>query len=148
MTQIEVKVVNNSNNPLPEYSTEQSAGMDLRANISSPITIHPQERVLISTGLHISLPEGYEAMVRPRSGLALKHGVTVLNTPGCVDADFRGDIGVILINLDTTTPFIVNPGDRIAQLIINKVERVSWIPVEVLDTTERSSGGFGHTGVN
>lgn len=148
MTQIEVKVVNNSNNPLPEYSTEQSAGMDLRANISSPITIHPQERVLISTGLHISLPEGYEAMVRPRSGLALKHGVTVLNTPGCVDADFRGEIGVILINLDTTTPFIVNPGDRIAQLIINKIERVSWIPVEVLDTTERSSGGFGHTGVN
>jgi len=148
MTQIEVKVVNNSNNPLPEYSTEQSAGMDLRANSSSPITIHPQERVLISTGLHISLPEGYEAMVRPRSGLALKHGVTVLNTPGCVDADFRGEIGVILINLDTTTPFIVNPGDRIAQLIINKIERVSWIPVEVLDTTERSSGGFGHTGVN
>lgn len=148
MTQIEVKVVNNSNNPLPEYSTEQSAGMDLRANISSPITIHPQERVLISTGLHISLPEGYEAMVRPRSGLALKHGVTVLNTPGCVDADFRGEIGVILINLDTTTPFSVYPGDRIAQLIINKVERVSWIPVEVLDTTERSSGGFGHTGVN
>jgi dUTP pyrophosphatase len=148
MTQIEVKVVNNSNNPLPEYSTEQSAGMDLRANISSPITVHPQERVLVSTGLHISLPEGYEAMVRPRSGLALKHGITVLNTPGCVDADYRGDIRVILINLDATTSFIVNPGDRIAQLIINKIERVSWIPVEVLDTTERSSGGFGHTGVS
>ena len=141
-----VQIINKSNNKLPEYATSQSAGMDLRANIEEPIILAPLERKLIPTGLHIALPVGYEAQVRPRSGLALKHGITVLNTPGTIDADYRGDIGVILINL-SNEPFEIKPGERIAQLVIAKYEQISWEQVEVLDETERGSGGYGHTGV-
>lgn len=141
-----VNIVNKSNNPLPVYETEGSAGMDLRAWLDAPIILQPMERRLIPTGLHISLPEGYEAMVRPRSGLALKHGITCLNTPGCIDSDYRGDIGVILINLGSK-PFEINPGDRIAQMTITNYEQVSWLPVETLDETDRGEGGFGHTGI-
>ena len=134
------------NKILPEYKTEGAAGMDLCAAISEPIELKPLERKLIPTGLHIALPVGYEAQVRPRSGLALKHGITVLNTPGTIDADYRGDIGVILINL-SNEPFEIKPGERIAQLVIAKYEQISWEQVEVLDETERGSGGYGHTGV-
>ena len=141
-----VKVINKSNNKLPEYATSQSAGMDLRANIEESIILAPLERKLIYTGLHIALPVGYEAQVRPRSGLALKHGITVLNTPGTIDADFRGEIGVILINLSNES-FEVKPGERIAQLVIAKCEQISWEQVEVLDETERGIGGYGHTGI-
>ena len=141
-----VQIINKSNNKLPKYATSQSAGMDLRANIEEPIILAPLERKLIPTGLHIALPVGYEAQVRPRSGLALKHGITVLNTPGTIDADYRGDIGVILINL-SNEPFEVKPGERIAQLVIAKYEQISWEQVEILDETERGSGGYGHTGV-
>ena len=141
-----VQIINKSNNKLPEYATSQSAGMDLRANIEEPIILAPLERKLIHTGLHIALPVGYEAQVRPRSGLALKHGITVLNTPGTIDADYRGDIGVILINL-SNEPFEIKPGERIAQLVIAKYEQISWEQVEVLDETERGDGGYGHTGV-
>ena len=141
-----VQIINKSNNKLPEYATSQSAGMDLRANIEEPIILAPLERKLIPTGLHIALPVGYEAQVRPRSGLAFKHGITVLNTPGTIDADYRGDIGVILINL-SNEPFEIKPGERIAQLVIAKYEQISWEQVEVLDETERGSGGYGHTGV-
>lgn len=142
---MQVKVVNDSNNPLPEYSTKGSAGMDLRAWLDGSTTLEPMERRLIPTGLHISLPEGYEAMIRPRSGLALKHGITCLNTPGCIDSDYRGDIGVILINLGSE-PFEINPGDRIAQMTITNYEQINWMPVETLDETERGEGGFGSTG--
>ncbi len=142
---IEVKVVNGGGQPLPSYSTPQSAGMDLRAAISAPITIAPLQRALVPTGLRIELPEGYECQVRPRSGLALKHGVTVLNTPGTVDADYRGEIGVILINL-SDTPFQVAPGERIAQMVVASHARVSWVAVDELGATERGEGGFGHTG--
>ena len=141
-----IQIINKSNNKLPEYATSQSAGMDLRANIEKPIILTPLERKLIPTGLHIALPVGYEAQVRPRSGLALKHGITVLNTPGTIDADYRGDIGVILINLSNES-FEIKPGERIAQLVIAKYEQISWEQVEVLDETERGSGGYGHTGV-
>ena len=130
---LEIKVVNKGHQPLPAYATEQSAGMDLRANLSEPIVLKPMERRLIPTGLHIALPAGYEAQVRPRSGLALKKGITVLNSPGTVDADYRGEVGVLLINL-SQEEFVVNDGERIAQ-------------VEVLDETERGEGGYGHTGV-
>ena len=142
---MEVKVINKSNNSLPEYSTSQSAGMDLRAFIKEPITIEPFNRELISTGLYIELPEGYEAQVRPRSGLAIKYGITVLNSPGTIDADYRGEIGVILINY-SNTPFTIYSGDRIAQLVFSKYEKAELIEVEELDKTERSEGGFGHTG--
>ena len=141
-----VQIINKSNNKLPEYATSQSAGMDLRANIEEPIILAPLERKLIPTGLHIALPVGYEAQVRPRSGLALKHGITVLNTPGTIDADFRGEIGVILINL-SNEPFEIKPGERIAQLVIAKCEQISLEQVEVLDETERGIGGYGHTGI-
>ena len=141
-----IQIINKSNNKLPEYATSQSAGMDLRANIEEPIILASLERKLIHTGLHIALPVGYEAQVRPRSGLALKHGITVLNTPGTIDADYRGDIGVILINL-SNEPFEIKPGERIAQLVIAKYEQIAWEQVEVLDETERGSGGYGHTGV-
>ena len=141
-----VQIINKSNNKLPEYATSQSAGMDLRANIEESIILAPLERKLIPTGLHIALPVGYEAQVRPRSGLALKHGITVLNTPGTIDADYRGDIGVILINL-SNEPFEIKPGERIAQLVIAKYEQISWEQVEILDETERGVGGYGHTGV-
>ena len=141
-----IQVINKSNNKLPEYATSQSAGMDLRANIEEPIILAPLERKLIHTGLHIALPVGYEAQVRPRSGLTLKHGITVCNTPGTCDADFRGQIGVILINLGQED-FVVNDGERIAQMIIAKHETAEWDVVEELDETERGEGGYGHTGV-
>ena len=142
---MEVKIVNKSNNPLPEYKTVQSAGMDLRAFIAEPIVLKPLERKLIPTGLYIALPDGYEAQIRPRSGLALKNGITVLNTPGTIDADYRGEIGVILINL-SDTEFTIESGDRICQMVIQKIEQPEMIEVFVLDETERGDGGFGHTG--
>lgn len=142
---VKIKVVNNGTQPLPKYETVNSAGMDLRANIDSPILLKPLDRKLIPTGLHIALPEGYEAQVRPRSGLALKKGITVLNTPGTIDADYRGEVGVILVNL-SHEDFVVQSGERIAQMVINKVEQAEFIQVEVLDETERGEGGFGHTG--
>lgn len=141
-----VQIINKSNNKLPEYATSQSAGMDLRANIEEPIILAPLERKLIHTGLHIALPVGYEAQVRPRSGLALKHGITVLNTPGTIDADYRGDIGVILINL-SNEPFEVKPGERVAQLVICSYEKAEWELVDTLDSTDRNDGGFGHSGI-
>ncbi|MCD8203503.1 MAG: dUTP diphosphatase [Prevotella sp.] len=143
---IPVKIINKGHQQLPAYATPQSAGMDLRANIDEPITLHPMERRLISTGLYIALPEGYEAQVRPRSGLALKHGITVLNTPGTIDADYRGEVMVLLVNL-SDTDFVVNDGERIAQMIITKHETAHFIEVEELDETERGAGGYGHTGV-
>ncbi|MBR3399374.1 MAG: dUTP diphosphatase [Prevotella sp.] len=143
---IQVKVVNKGHQPLPAYATPQSAGMDLRANIDEAITLHPMERRLIPTGLHIALPAGFEAQIRPRSGLALKHGLTVLNTPGTVDADYRGEVMVLLINLGDKD-FVINDGERIAQMIIAKHETADFIAVEVLDETERGEGGYGHTGV-
>ncbi|MEE3384422.1 MAG: dUTP diphosphatase [Prevotella sp.] len=143
---IQVKVVNKGHQPLPAYATPQSAGMDLRANIDEPITLRPMERRLIPTGLHIALPAGYEAQVRPRSGLALKHGLTVLNAPGTVDADYRGEVGVLLINLGDKD-FVINDGERIAQMVIARHETADFIAVEVLDETERGEGGYGHTGV-
>ena len=143
---LEIKVVNKGHQHLPAYATEQSAGMDLRANLTEPIVLKPMERRLIPTGLHIALPAGYEAQVRPRSGLALKHGLTVLNTPGTIDADYRGEIGVLLINL-SGEDFVVNDGERIAQMVIAHHEQGQFVPVEVLDETERGEGGYGHTGV-
>ena len=143
---LKIKVVNKGHQPLPAYATEQSAGMDLRANLTEPIVLKPMERRLIPTGLHISLPAGYEAQVRPRSGLALKKGITVLNSPGTVDADYRGEVGVLLINL-SQEEFVVNDGERIAQMVIARHEQGQLVPVEVLDETERGEGGYGHTGV-
>lgn len=142
---VKIKVVNKGNQPLPIYETVSSAGMDLRANIDSPILLKSLDRKLIPTGLHIALPEGYEAQVRPRSGLAFKKGITVLNTPGTIDPDYRGDVGVILVNL-SNKDFVVQPGERIAQMIINKFEQAELIEVETLDETERGEGGFGSTG--
>ena len=142
---IEVKIVNKSKHALPNYATALSAGMDLRANLSEPITLQPLERKLISTGLFIELPQGYEAQIRPRSGLALKKGITVLNTPGTIDADYRGEIGVILINM-SNEPFLINDGERICQMVVAQHEVVSWKAVEWLDNAERGAGGFGHTG--
>lgn len=143
---IQVKVINKGKQPLPAYATEQSAGMDLRADIEQPVTLKPLERRLIPTGLHIALPQGYEAQVRPRSGLALKHGITVLNTPGTIDADYRGEIGVVLVNL-SDEDFVVNPGERVAQMVIAKYEQAVLQTVDTLDETERGEGGYGHTGV-
>ena len=143
---IKIKIVNKGNQPLPEYATPQSTGMDLRANIDSPILLKSLDRKLIPTGLHIALPEGYEAQIRPRSGLAIKKGITCLNTPGTIDADYRGDVGVILVNL-SREDFVVQPGERIAQMIINKFEQAEFELVEELDETERGEGGFGHTGI-
>lgn len=143
---IKVKIVNTGKQPLPVYATAQSAGMDLRANIDSPITLHPMERQLIPTGLRIALPEGFEAQVRPRSGLALKHGITVLNTPGTIDADYRGELKVLLVNF-SDTDFIINAGERIAQMVIARYEKVDFALVTELDDTERGNGGYGHTGV-
>ena len=141
-----IKIINTSKHSLPEYETLASAGMDLRANIEMPLTLKPLERTIIKTGLFIELPIGIEAQVRPRSGLAAKKGVTVLNAPGTIDADYRGEIGVILVNLSNKN-FTIENGERIAQLVIAKHERVSWHEVEVLDKTERGAGGFGSTGV-
>lgn len=146
MRKIQIKVVNKGNQQLPTYATEQSAGMDLRANLEEPVTLDPMERKLIGTGLYISLPEGYEAQIRPRSGLALKNGITVLNSPGTVDADYRGEIKVLLINL-SQVPFSINGGERIAQMVISKHDQGEFIEVLELDTTERGTGGYGHTGV-
>lgn len=143
---VKIKVVNRGHQPLPAYATPQSAGMDLRANLDAPVTLLPMERRLIPTGLHIALPEGYEAQVRPRSGLALKHGITVLNAPGTIDADYRGEIGVVLINLSEQN-FVINDGERIAQLVIARYEQGVLAEVEALDETERGEGGYGHTGV-
>ena len=143
---MKVKIINRSHHQLPEYATAQSAGVDLRANLDEPIVMKPMERRLIPTGLFISLPVGFEAQVRPRSGLAIKKGITVLNTPGTIDADYRGEIGVILINL-SQEDFTVNDGERIAQMVIARHEQAEWIQVETLDETERGAGGFGHSGV-
>ena len=143
---MKIKIVNKSKHPLPEYATSGSAGMDLRANIDAPITLAPGERKLIPTGIYIALPVGYEAQVRPRSGLALKHGIGLANMLGTVDSDYRADVGVILINLGQED-FVVNDGDRIAQLVIAKYEIAEWEVVDELDKTERGEGGYGHTGV-
>lgn len=141
-----IKIINKSKNELPSYSTEGSAGLDLRADIEDTITIEPFQRVLIPTGLYMQLPEGHEAQIRPRSGLALKHGITVLNTPGTIDEDYNGEIKVMLINL-SNEPFKVRDGDRICQMVVAKYEKVGFVEVEQLDETERGDGGFGHTGV-
>lgn len=142
-----VKIVNKSNNPLPEYSTTHSAGMDLRANLTEPIVLKPLERVLVPTGLFIELPVGFEAQIRPRSGLALKKGITVLNSPGTIDADYRGEVGIILINL-SNEEFVIQHGERICQMVIARHEHIGWQSVEVLEETDRGAGGFGHTGKN
>ena len=142
---MKVKIINRSKHALPEYATEQSAGVDLRANIDNPVVIGPLGRALIPTGLYMALPEGWEAQVRPRSGLAIKKGVTVLNTPGTIDADYRGEVGVILVNL-SGEDFVVQDGDRIAQMIFNQYGKAEFVEVETLDETERGAGGFGHTG--
>ncbi len=141
-----VRIINSSHHPMPSYATEHSAGMDVRANLESPVTLAPMQRVLVPTGLRIALPHGYECQIRPRSGLALKHGITVANAPGTIDADYRGEIGVILINL-SSEPFVINDGERICQMVIAPYSRVEWEPAESLDATERGEGGFGHTGV-
>lgn len=143
---IEVKIINKGRQPLPTYATPQSAGMDLRANIDAPVTLRPMERKLIPTGLYMALPEGYEAQVRPRSGLALKHGLTVLNSPGTIDSDYRGEVMVLLVNL-SGDDFTVNDGERIAQMVIARHETAQFETVSQLDDTERGAGGYGHTGV-
>ena len=140
-----IPIVNRSKHPLPAYATALSAGMDLRANLDSPITLAPLQRCLVPTGLYIALPAGYEAQIRPRSGLALKKGITVLNSPGTIDADYRGEIRIILVNL-SNEPFVVEDGERIAQMVIARHEQAAWLQVEQLDETERGTGGFGHTG--
>ena len=142
---MKIQVVNQSKHPLPEYATELSAGLDLRANIDEPIELKPLERTLVSTGLFIALPKGYEAQIRPRSGLAFKNGVTVLNSPGTIDADYRGELKVLLVNLSNTS-FIINDGERVAQMVIAKHEQVNWEQTTSLDDTDRGAGGFGHTG--
>jgi dUTP pyrophosphatase len=146
MKNVVVKIVNNGNQQLPAYATVLSAGADLRANIDEPVVLKPLERKLIGTGLHIQLPEGFEAQIRPRSGLALKHGITVLNTPGTIDADYRGEIGVILVNL-SNEEFTINPGERIAQMVIAEHAQAAFMPTDSLDKTDRGEGGFGHSGV-
>lgn len=142
---MKVKIVNQSGHALPDYSTPNSAGMDLRAKLDAPVTLKPLERRLIPTGLFMELPEGYEAQIRPRSGLALKKGISIVNTPGTIDADYRGEIGIIVINL-SDTDFVMNDGERICQMVINKVEKISWAEVSSLEESERGAGGFGHTG--
>ena len=144
---VEIKIINQSKNPLPSYSTAGSSGMDIRANLDSPLKLGSMERVLVPTGLFIELPEGFEGQVRPRSGLAIKQGITCLNTPGTIDADYRGEIKIILINLSKEEQ-VIEHGDRIAQLVIQQTHRASWISVEILEQTERNEGGFGHTGKN
>lgn len=142
-----VKIVNKSNNPLPEYSTEHSAGMDIRAFLTEPVVLKSLERVLVPTGLFIELPVGFEAQIRPRSGLAFKKGITVLNSPGTIDADYRGEVGIILINL-SNEEFVIQSGERICQMVIAKHEHIGWKMVEILEETSRGAGGFGHTGKN
>ena len=145
MPEIIVKIINQSSNPLPAYATSGSAGMDMMASVETAVTLLPLERQLIPTGLFIELPNGYEAQIRPRSGLAIKHGLTCLNTPGTIDSDYRGEIKIIVINL-SNEPHTIRPGDRIAQMVINKVEQIGWQIVTFITETERSHGGFGHTG--
>lgn len=145
MTKIQVKIVNKSPNALPAYSTEQSAGMDLRAWLTAPVTLQPLERKLIPTGISIALPQGYECQLRPRSGMALKRGLTLLNTPGTIDADYRGEIGVIVVNL-SNEPQTIENGDRLCQMVVARHETVDWEAVDTLDSTQRGAGGFGHTG--
>lgn len=147
MERIKVKIINESGHDLPAYETPSSAGMDVRAKLDSPLTLQPMQRALIPTGLRIQLPHGYECQVRPRSGLALKHGISLVNTPGTIDADYRGEIGIIAINI-SDTPYTISDGERIAQLVIKEYVRAEWQPVSTLDHTERGDGGFGHTGVN
>lgn len=141
-----IQIINKSKHPLPAYATELSAGMDIRANLTEPVTLQPMQRCLIPTGLYMALPKGFEAQIRPRSGLAIKKGITVLNSPGTIDADYRGEIGVILVNLSDEA-FVVEDGERIAQMVIARHEQIDWSEVSVLDETERGAGGFGHTGV-
>ena len=142
---MKVRIINKSHHPLPQYATQDSAGMDLRANLDTPVVLKPLERCLVPTGLYIALPEGSEAQIRPRSGLALKKGITVLNSPGTIDADYRGEIRIILVNL-SSEPFEIQDGERIAQMVVARYERAEWDAVEVLDDTERGEGGFGHSG--
>jgi deoxyuridine 5''-triphosphate nucleotidohydrolase (dut) len=142
---MKVKIINKSSHPLPEYATEYSAGLDLRANIDADMTMLPLERILVPTGLYLELPKGYEAQIRPRSGLALKHGITILNSPGTIDADYRGEIRVILVNL-SNEPFVIKNGERICQMVIAQHAQVEWDEVDFIDETERGAGGFGHTG--
>lgn len=143
---VKIEIINKSRHDLPQYATPQSAGMDLRANLDTPVTLRPLERALIPTGLFIALPDGYEAQIRPRSGLAIKKGISLVNAPGTIDADYRGEIGVILVNL-SNEDFIVEDGERIAQMVIARYEQAQFVPVEVLNETERGEGGFGHTGM-
>ena len=145
MEQVTVKVINSSANELPQYATELSAGMDVRANLTEPMVLQPMQRVLVPTGLRVELPAGYEMQLRPRSGLALRHGITLLNTPGTIDADYRGEIGVIMVNL-SSEPFTINPGERICQAVVAPYTRVEWQPATELSDTDRGEGGFGHTG--
>jgi dUTP pyrophosphatase len=142
---MKIKIVNKSKHPLPAYETKSSAGMDLRANLVEPLLLKPLQRELVSTGLFIELPVGYEAQIRPRSGLAIKSGISLVNTPGTIDADYRGEVKVIIINL-SNQDFVLNDGERIAQMVINKVEQAEWVIVETLNETARGAGGFGHTG--
>ncbi len=142
---MKIKIVNKSNHPLPSYATPLAAGMDLRASLEEPIELFPLERSLIPTGIYIQLPDGYEAQIRPRSGLAIKHGISIVNAPGTIDADYRGEIRVVLVNLSNEI-FTINDGERICQMVISKHEKIDWSEVEVLEETERGEGGFGHTG--
>ena len=142
---MKIKIINKSKHPMPQYATPLSAGLDLRANIDTPITLQPLQRCLVPTGLYIALPEGYEAQVRPRSGLAIKKGITVLNSPGTIDADYRGEICIILVNL-SNEPFVIEDGERVAQMVIARHEQAEWEETDTLDETERGAGGFGHSG--
>ena len=146
MERIKVKIINRSGHQLPAYETPSSAGMDVRACLEKPVTLQPLERALIPTGLRVQLPQGHEMQIRPRSGLALKHGISLVNSPGTVDADYRGEIGILVINL-STEPFVINDGERICQMVITNYTHVEWDPVEEIDSTVRGDGGFGHTGV-
>ena len=146
MERIKVKIINRSGHQLPAYETPSSAGMDVRACLEKPVTLQPLERALIPTGLRVQLPQGHEMQIRPRSGLALKHGISLVNSPGTVDADYRGEIGILVINL-SNDPFVINDGERICQMVITNYTHVEWDPVEEIDSTVRGDGGFGHTGV-
>ena len=145
MQSVQIKIVNTSANPLPQYATEGSSGMDIRAALNFPLSMQPLQRILVPTGLFVEIPAGYEIQIRPRSGLAIKHGITCLNSPGTIDSDYRGEIKIILVNLSSEEQ-VINPGDRIAQMIVQKVERAELEQVEILNETERADGGFGHTG--
>ncbi len=147
MERIKVKIINKSHHPLPAYETFSSAGMDVRAFLTQPVELKPLQRALIPTGLYIQLPHGYECQIRPRSGLALKHGISLVNTPGTIDADYRGEIGIIVINM-SDTPFVINDGERICQMVVKQYTHVEWESVERLDDTKRGDGAFGHTGLN